>query len=290
MPRTFLISCDLWSMHPLVSGALQSVPLDAQVFLAIGNREKAQKEMDLSSGHQPVFLRAVEPHEIFAHTGRVDAVLYAGNSERYAKEFIDVSIAHGIPHFVLLSMNRDDSKWVGEGLEHLTGITFVDSLIRIEDHLRSKTVGTQTTWTILQRVEYMDAVNRGMPGGATIASLWAGLPASTKVQLVSMSDVGWFGAQALLEPSTWRNKTIRIAGDELTFDEANIIYKEVSGAGIDTNFIFVGAGLKWLFPSLQNKVEWLEQTGHHVDIEVCRAYHPELQDYANWVRRHSNGK
>lgn len=38
------------------------------------------------------------------------------------------------------------------------------------------------------------------------------------LQLVATSDIGYFGAEAFLNPNKYEGKGISLAGDELTFD------------------------------------------------------------------------
>lgn len=75
-----------------------------------------------------------------------------------------------------------------------------------------------------------------------------------------------------------------MAGDELSFEEADVIFLGLRGSRIPRTWGFVGAGLKWAFSDLGQNFEWLGKTGHGVDVEKCREQHPEVQDFASWLR------
>ncbi len=50
---------------------------------------------------------------------------------------------------------------------------------------------------------------------------WAVLPSTlgdkTTLQMISTEDIGWFTANAFLNPEQYLNKTLDIAGDEVTY-------------------------------------------------------------------------
>jgi hypothetical protein len=194
------------------------------------------------------------------------------------REMIDTSLAHGVKHFVLASIDRGD---VREG--QITGVRNLDAMAKTEAYLKTQTVGTHMSWVILQRVQYMDNI-KDDAGSTLLCTLWAGLPPGKKMQLVSLKDVGWFAVQALVEPRKWQGKEVGMAGDELGFEEADAIFLSLRGSRISRSWGFVGAGLKWAFSDLGQNFEWLGKVGHGVDIEKCRELHPEVQDLATWLK------
>jgi hypothetical protein len=49
--------------------------------------------------------------------------------------------------------------------------------------------------------------------------------ATRKLQLVAVSDIGWFAARALESPERYKDRKIAIAGDELSLVEILAVYK-----------------------------------------------------------------
>jgi len=281
MSLNILISSDTWPCAAVIS-ALVELPQVAQIFVAAGDVEAATKSLPSSS--LVTFFKAEGPHSLFARTGPIDALFYipvTGQEGAKGRETIDTSIAHGVKHFVLGSVDR---KGAPEG--HVTGVRYFDAMAKLEAYLKEQTVNTHMSWVILQRVFYMDNINDDFAGKA-VCTLWAGLPPGKKLQLVGLKDVGWFAAQTLLDAEKWKGKEVGMAGDELSFEEADRIYLRLRGSRIPQTWGLVGAGLKWAISDLRQNFEWLGTAGHGVDVEKCRGLYPEIQDFENWLKTSS---
>lgn len=110
-----------------------------------------------------------------------------------------------------------------------------------------------------------------------------GLSPTTKLQLIASADIGYFGAQALLRPKEFSGRAISLAGDELTFDEANAIFKEKVGKDIPTTFGFVGSGLIWAVKGVGLMFKFFEEVGYAADIQQLRKEHPRLLSLSDWL-------
>ncbi|KAK9324741.1 hypothetical protein V1517DRAFT_316732 [Lipomyces orientalis] len=123
--------------------------------------------------------------------------------------------------------------------------------------------------------------------GRLFATAWkSDLPPDKPLQLIASQDIGYFAAQALVDPESWRNRVLSIAGDELTFSEANEIFKSLTGnpAGISTtNWIFVWA-IGILVKELRTMFKFFAKEGFGADIEELRKMHPQLQDFKTWLK------
>ncbi|KAA8573604.1 hypothetical protein EYC84_005187 [Monilinia fructicola] len=118
---------------------------------------------------------------------------------------------------------------------------------------------------------------------------------NTKLQLVATADIGHFAAQALLNPNEYNGRAISIAGDELTFGEANEIFLSRLGKDIPRTFNFVGSTLLWAIKDVGLMFTWFEQRGYAADIDALRKEHPGLQSLGRlaedeWIAVTMNAK
>lgn len=108
------------------------------------------------------------------------------------------------------------------------------------------------------------------------------LSSTRKLQIISTEDIGWFGAQALLRPKDFAGRAISLAGDELTFSEANAIFKEKVGSELPTTYGFIVSGLLWAIKDVGVMFKFFEEVGYGADVIALRREHPGLQSFAAW--------
>jgi hypothetical protein len=105
--------------------------------------------------------------------------------------------------------------------------------------------------------------------------------------LVSATDIGHFGAQALLHPEKFAGRSISLAGDELTFSEANAIYQEQFGCDIPTTYGFLGSALVWAIKDINLMFKFFEEVGYAADIQSLKEEHPDLLSFGDWLKTRS---
>ncbi|KAI9647519.1 hypothetical protein NHQ30_003904 [Ciborinia camelliae] len=202
------------------------------------------------------------------------------SEEDKGKALIDASIKHGVEHFVFTSVDRHGK----DSDNDTTNIPHFISKANIEKHLKEKCAGTKMAWTILRPVAFMDNFSTGF-AGKIFPTVWcASLSPTTKLQLVSCADIGYFGAQALLKPKEYNELAISLAGDELTFAEANEIFHSRLGKDIPRTYGFVGSALLWAIGDVGLMFTWFEQRGYGADINSLRKEHPRLQSLGDWLK------
>jgi len=103
------------------------------------------------------------------------------------------------------------------------------------------------------------------------------------LQLIAAEDIGWFGAQALLRPQEYAGRSISLAGDELTFGEANEIFKKKIGTDIPTTYGVVASALLWALDDVSKMFKFFEDTGYAADISSLRKERPELLTFEKWL-------
>lgn len=113
------------------------------------------------------------------------------------------------------------------------------------------------------------------------------MPKYTKLQFIATEDLGHYAALALLNPTQYHNSTMSLAGDSLTFEEAEVIFRAQIRKSLPVTFQVLGSFAKWAVPDLGRMIKWFEEEGYAADIQVLRRGYPELKDFAAWLKQGS---
>jgi uncharacterized protein YbjT (DUF2867 family) len=115
---------------------------------------------------------------------------------------------------------------------------------------------------------------------------------SKPLHLVAVKDVGHFAAEALLHPDDWANKTISLAGDHITFADADKIFKQKIGKKIPQIPRIAAYAFMLAVPELKVMFKWFasDSGGYEVEVESLRKSHPGLLTWSNWVEQESKFK
>ncbi|GJC81930.1 hypothetical protein ColLi_04768 [Colletotrichum liriopes] len=200
--------------------------------------------------------------------------------EAQAIPLIDAAIANSVPHIVFSSVDRggEDASW-----ENPTAVPHFAAKHRVELHLRDKARGTATRWTILRPTGFMDNyVPSAGAMGPVMGGLWATMPRDRKMQLVSARDIGLLAARALIDGPEGG-----LAGDEISFAEAEEVFQRVVGRTMPQTWGGVGRVVRWAFEDAGRSMEWFEGEGYKADVEKLRAMEPRLQTWEAWLRETS---
>lgn len=206
--------------------------------------------------------------------------------EQQAIPLIDAAVEHGVQHIVFSSVDRggDEKSWTNP-----TNIQHFLEKHNIEIYLRDKAEKDKGkfTWTILRPVAFMDNWAPGFSASG-FTSMWANaLRPTTKLQLVSVVDIGKFAAKALMEPTEWAGRVVGLAGDELTLDEAKEVFFKATGRKMPQAWSILGKGLLWAIKEVGDMFRWFEEEGYGADIEARRREVP-TQDLATWLKETSD--
>ncbi|KAI0384880.1 NAD(P)-binding protein [Hypomontagnella monticulosa] len=270
--------------------------------LALTRTASSPKAQALASRFSALDLEVVEgdtrtPEPIFAAHPAIDAVFSyttPPDEEPQATALVDAAAAHAKNgkskvHFVFSSVDRggEPKSW-----DTPTDIPHFAEKHNVEVHLRdvANKSGGALTYTVLRPAAFMDNLNPGT-FGLVFASLWNTMPASRKLQLVSVRDIGVFGAQALLHPTDpqFLDRAVGLAGDELTLSEAQAIFRKHAGRELPQAWNVVGWAVRSLVAAknVGAMFRWFETDGYAVDIEALRQQEPRLQDLDTWFRESS---
>ncbi|MCJ1288779.1 hypothetical protein MMC34_000308 [Xylographa carneopallida] len=226
-----------------------------------------------------------DPAAILQHAGPVWGVfsvqLNSDAEETQGKALVDAAIAHGVQHFVYTSGDRGGP---ARSAVDPTGVKNFAAKYNIEKHLEQRAARSPhgMTYTVLRPVTFFDNLTPDMHGKG-FARMWQQM-GPKRLQMVATKDIGWFGAQAFLHPEEHRNRAVTIAGDELTQEEADVVFKEVMGASMGMAACVVGKGLKFVMKdTLGAMFLWFKEVGYGADVAECRRIHPGMQDYRAWL-------
>lgn len=261
----------------------QSSPIRILALTRSANSPKAQA---LSKEFPTVTIvegDVMNPDAIFASHPNITSIFLVTippNDEEQALPMIDAAITHGVSHIVFSSVDRG-----GENLswENPTTIPHFAAKHRIELHLRDATSNTGTRWTILRPAGFMDNYAPGF-FGRMMAGLWATMPADRKMQLVSVQDIGNVAARALSDPESWTSRAVGIAGDDLTFGEANEMFLKIVGYAMPRTWDVVSRGVRWGIDDASKSMDWFEKVGFAVDIEALRQEGFSVQSFGDWIK------
>jgi hypothetical protein len=141
-------------------------------------------------------------------------------------------------------------------------------------------------WTILRPVCFMD---NALPDfmGKSFATMWAQAVKEKPLQLIAATDIGYFGAQALLKPDEYAGKSISLAGDSLSFEEANEVFHSKVGTDIPKTYGFIGSAIMWGVADVGKMFQWFYTDGYGADIPSLKKAHPGLMSFGEWLQKES---
>ncbi|MCJ1310418.1 hypothetical protein MMC25_004082 [Agyrium rufum] len=208
------------------------------------------------------------------------------------KAMIDEAFKAGAEKFVFTSVERGGDK---KSDSDPTIVPHFKTKFEIEQHLiaATKTAGGKASYTILRPVFFLDNLEWGFIG-KLVNTAWRDRVGQKKLQVIDTKDIGAFGAAALLEPESevYRNQAISIAGDELSFEEANAIFQQKTGKPIPTTYSFMSSLMLWAISDMGHMFSWFVTDGFGADVSKLRAMDAGqgLKNFGDWVDSSSFGK
>src|SRR3984893_5292554 len=210
----------------------------------------------------------------------VQTSLEAGveREEAKGKRLATLAREAGVEHYVYTSVGSAHKR---------TGIPHFDNKGRIEETVRGLRFPSHV---ILRPVFFMENLVAPFSlQGSTLA--WA-LGVSTRLQMIAVDDIGWFGARAFTDAAGLNRREIDLAGDVRTMPETAKILSEALGRPI----AFAQTPIEQGRQSTEGTglmLEWFDRVGYSADIAgLEREFGRALTKLPGWARRHarSNGK
>src|ERR1700742_1602386 len=138
--------------------------------------------------------------------------------EAQGKRLATLARETGVEHYVYTSVGSAHKQ---------TGVPHFDNKWRIEETVRSLRFPSHV---ILRPVFFME--NLVAPFSLQGDTLSWALAPNTKLQMIAVEDIGWFGARAFTEAAALNRREIDIAGDVRTMQEAAEILAQALGRPI----------------------------------------------------------
>ena len=205
----------------------------------------------------------------------------ADDEEQQGKAMVDAAVLNGAQHFVYASSDRG-----GPAKSNIdpTNVKNFAAKYNVEKYLVAQaTLSPQKmAYTILRPVTFLENISADIHGKG-FTRMWEQL-GTKKLQVVSTTDIGWFGAQSFLFPEQHHNAVRTLAGDELTQPEANAIFRDVVGLDMPIAPCVVAKGVKFVLKdTVGDMFRWFAENGYGASIKECRAAHPEMMDFRAWA-------
>jgi len=191
--------------------------------------------------------------------------------EAQGKRLATLARDAGVEHYVYTSVGSADKR---------TGVPHFDSKWRIEDTVRGLSFPSHV---ILRPVFFMENLLTSYSfQGDTLASA---IRPTTKVQMIAVDDIGWFGARAFTDAATLNRREIDLAGDVRTMPEAAAILGEAFALSI----VFAQTPIEQVRQYSEDTalmLEWFDRVGFSADIGgLEREFGRPLTKLPDWARR-----
>jgi uncharacterized protein YbjT (DUF2867 family) len=193
--------------------------------------------------------------------------------EVQGKRLATLARAAGVEHYVYSSVGSAHRK---------TGIPHFDNKWRIEETVRGLGFPSHV---ILRPVFFME--NLLAPYSLNGDTLTAAIAPATKLQMIAVDDIGWFGARAFTHAAPLNGRALDIAGDIRTMPEAAAILSEALGRPIT----FTQGSIEQVRQYSEDTalmLEWFDHVGYDADVGgLEREFDHRLTKLPDWARRHA---
>jgi len=161
-----------------------------------------------------------------------------------------------------------------------TGIPHFENKWRIEETVRGLRFPSHV---ILRPVFFMENLLASYSlQGDTLA---CALGPATKLQMVAVDDIGWFGGRAFTDATALNRREIDIAGDVRTMPEAAEILRKALGRPITYAQTPIEQ-VRQYSEDTALMLEWFERVGYSADIAgLEREFGRALTKLPDWARR-----
>ena len=182
----------------------------------------------------------------------------------------------GVAHYVYTSVGSANRR---------TGIPHFDNKWRIEETVRSLRFPSHV---ILRPVAFME--NLLAPFSLQGDTLTWALGPATKLQMIAVDDIGWFGARAFTAAAALNRREIDIAGDVRAMPEV----AKVLTAALGRPIAFKQTPIEQVRQYSQDTalmLEWFERVGYSADIAgLEREFGRALTKLPEWATLQNKGQ
>jgi len=192
--------------------------------------------------------------------------------EAQGKRLATLAREAGVEHYVYTSVGSANQR---------TGVPHFDNKGRIEETVRGLRFPSHV---ILRPVFFME--NLLAPYSLQGSTLAVALGPGTKVQMIAVDDIGWFGARAFTAAADLNRREIDLAGDVRTMPDAAAILTAALGRPI----AFAQTPIEQVRQYSEDTalmLEWFERVGYSADIAgLEREFGRALTKLPEWIKGH----
>jgi len=191
--------------------------------------------------------------------------------EEQGKRLATLARESGVEHLVYSSVGSAHKK---------TGVPHFDNKWRIEETVRGLRFPSHV---ILRPVFFME--NLVAPYSLQGSTLTTALGSGTKLQMIAVDDIGWFGARAFTDAAALNRREIDLAGDVRTMPQAAEILTEALGRPITFAQTPIEQ-VRQYSEDMALMLEWFERVGYSADIAgLEREFGRTLTKLPEWAAR-----
>jgi uncharacterized protein YbjT (DUF2867 family) len=196
--------------------------------------------------------------------------------EAQGKRLATLARDTGVQHYVYSSVGSAHRR---------TGIPHFENKWRIEETVRGLGFPSHV---ILRPVFFME--NLLQPYSLQGDTLAWGLRPETRLQMIAVDDIGFFGARAFIDAAALNRRELDLAGDARTMPEAAAILSEGLGRPIQFAQVPI-AQVRQYSEDTALMLEWFDRIGYNADIAgLQREFNRPLTTLADWARAHAHAK
>lgn len=228
-----------------------------------------------------IFQQAGSPfHGVFS----VQTPLDPEKEEAQGKALAEAAARNGVKHFIYTSAERGGPE---RSDDNATPIPHFISKFNIEQRLKSVAAETKGTlkWTIIRPVAFMENLTPDFYG-KVFGTAWR--LNNRKMQIVSTDSIGILAADIFNHPERFASKSISLATDSLSYEEANAIFRTKFGRDMPATWDWLG---KLVFLAAWNQLgimfKWIREDGFNADPGEFIHRYPGMQNFEQWLEQSS---
>jgi uncharacterized protein YbjT (DUF2867 family) len=142
-------------------------------------------------------------------------------------------------------------------------------------------------WTILRPTAFFENFTPNYLGKVFTTAWEMGLKENKSLQMIATSDIGSFAAKAFMNPEEAKGKMISLAGDDLTYEEMERIFKEKTGREVPTTWKLPVKLMMVAVKELGVMFKWFGEEGYDADVKALKKEEPGLKDFGTWLETES---
>lgn len=188
--------------------------------------------------------------------------------EEQGKRIAKLAKEAGVQHFVYTSVASAQRK---------TGIPHFENKFRVEETIRG--LGFPS-YVIIRPVFFME--NLPSPWFLNGDKLVTAMKPTTKLQMISVADIGRIGARAFTDAAKFKNREIDIAGDSVTMPQAAATLGKAMGKKLE----FMPIPLEEIRKNSADfaaMLDWFEKVGYNADIAKLDTEFGQMTRLESWA-------